>query len=333
MSARPPIARSELTILGAGVAVSVALTVITGLLGRRLDRIPKRDEDIYPYQARQPHRRGERSAWVLYVLHQLFQWGCVYWAQTRPRKYTATVHPVNVVALVGNAVFAVLHLIQTHLWYDGLARRISVWASQSSVILLLCLALLIENPRRGMIFGKPLPFPRRVIEFVRKYHGYYMSWATTFTFWYHPMEGNQGHLSGLIYMFALMMQGSLMFTRAHINPWWTTLLEVAVLPHGVLVALMRHPRNWTMFAFGFIAVFLGSQMQGLGLRLWTQLAIAAGSLAGAALGYRQRGVRAAVEEPLRIPFIEYAVAGVLAGAIGGRQWLDDRLAARRNGHP
>jgi hypothetical protein len=332
MSTRSALSRGELKVLGAGVAVSVALTVLTGLLGKRLDRIAKRDEDIYPYQARKPHPLGEASAWVLYVLHQLFQWGCIYWAQTRPRKYVETVHPVNVVALIGNTLFAILHLLQTHLWYDGLARRISVWASQSSVILLLCLALLIDNPRRGMIFGKPLPFPRRVIDFIRKYHGYYMSWATTFTFWYHPMEGNQGHLSGLIYMFGLLMQGSLMFTRSHINPWWTTLLELAVMPHGVLVALMRHPRNWTMFAFGFIAMFVLTQMQGLGLKLRTQAAIALGSLLGAVLGYRRRGLRAA-EEPLRIPIIEYGVAAVLAGAIGGRQWLDDRLATRRNGHP
>ncbi|MCL6650289.1 MAG: hypothetical protein K6U89_18440, partial [Chloroflexi bacterium] len=123
--------RTELIILGSGLLVSAALTVVTGLLGRRLNRIPKWEEDIYPYRARTPDPWGERTAWLFYLLHQLFQWGCVYWAQTRTRKYTPGLHPVNALALVGNAVFVILHILQTHFWYDGLARRISVWASQS----------------------------------------------------------------------------------------------------------------------------------------------------------------------------------------------------------
>ncbi|MCL6649268.1 MAG: hypothetical protein K6U89_13140, partial [Chloroflexi bacterium] len=200
-------------------------------------------------------------------------------------------------------------------------------ASQSSVIVLLSLALLIENPRRGMLLGKGLPFSRRVIEFVRRYHGYYMSWATVFTFWFHPMEGNQAHLSGLFHTLGLLMQGSLMFTRAHLNPLWTTLLEVAVLPHGVLTALMRHPRNWSMFGFGFLAMFLLTQMQGLGLKVRDQLLITGATLLAMLATYRRRW-RAALSEPVRIPIIEYGVAAVLAGLIAARQWLADRRVRR-----
>jgi hypothetical protein len=322
-SANGRVPRTELVILGSGLLVSAVLTAVTGLLGRRLNRIPKWEEDIYPYRARTPDPWGERTAWLFYLLHQIFQWGCVYWAQTRTRKYTSGLHPVNVLALAGNTVFAIFHILQTHLWYDALARRISVWASQSSVIVLLSLALLIENPRRGMLLGKRLPFSRRVIDFVRRYHGYYMSWATVFTFWYHPMEGNQAHLSGLFHTLGLLMQGSLMYTRAHLNPLWTTFMEVAVLPHGVLTALMRHPRNWPMFGFGFLAMFLLTQMQGLGVKVRDQFLIAGATLLAMVAVYRRRW-RAALSEPVRIPIIEYGVAAILAGLIAARQWLADR---------
>ena len=46
------------------------------------------------------------------------------------------------------------------------------------------------------------------------------------------MEATSGHLIGFLYMFLLMLQGSLLFTRAHVNRWWTLVLEVAVLAHG-----------------------------------------------------------------------------------------------------
>jgi len=53
-----------------------------------------------------------------------------------------------------------------------------------------------------------------------QYHGYFFAWATIYTFWYHPMVSTSGHLIGFLYMFMLLLQGSLFFTRIHINKWW-----------------------------------------------------------------------------------------------------------------
>ena len=38
----------------------------------------------------------------------------------------------------------------------------------------------MENPRRGLFFGKKIAFPKRVISVARRYHGYY-AWATVYT--------------------------------------------------------------------------------------------------------------------------------------------------------
>ena len=74
----------------------------------------------------------------------------------------------------------------------------------------------------------------------RRYHGYYFAWATIYTFWYHPMVFTQGHAIGFLYMFLLLTQGALMFTRMHVNRWWTVTLEgLVVLPEGARAALER----------------------------------------------------------------------------------------------
>ncbi len=43
------------------------------------------------------------------------------------------------------------------------------------------------------------------------------------------MEPTNGHLIGFFYMFLLMLQGSLFFTRIHVNRWWTLIQEFLVL--------------------------------------------------------------------------------------------------------
>ena len=53
-----------------------------------------------------------------------------------------------------NAGFILLHILQTRIWYDGLAQNVSIWSSQGSVVLMLVLILLMENQRRGLFFGK-----------------------------------------------------------------------------------------------------------------------------------------------------------------------------------
>jgi hypothetical protein len=89
------------------------------------------------------------------------------------------------------------------------------------------------------------------------------------TVWtHHPMVNTSGHLIGFLYMFLLLVQGSLFFTRSHVNRWWTLTLELSVAVHGTLVAVMSTGPNrlWPMFLFGFLAIFVITQMHGSGYR-------------------------------------------------------------------
>ena len=159
-----------------------------------------------------------------------------------------------------------LHIAQTKLFYDGLAQDVPVMSSQFSVIFMLVFILMMENSRRGLFFGHKLKFLEEPGSFLRKYHGYYFAWAITYTFWFHPIEDTLGHLLGTFYTLMLLLQGSLFFTRAHRDRVWTGFLEVFVLIHGALVAYASfHSEKWSMFLFGFLTIFVVTQMHGMGL--------------------------------------------------------------------
>ena len=67
--------------------------------------------------------------------------------------YTGSLHRFNVLALAANAVFIGFHFVQTQVWYDGLAQDVHEATAQWSVIILLIAVLLMENKRRGLVFG------------------------------------------------------------------------------------------------------------------------------------------------------------------------------------
>lgn len=232
-------------------------------------------------------------------------------------------------ALAASAFFILLHFVQTHIWYDGLAQDVSIFSSQGSVIVLLVWVLLMENNRRGMFFGKKLPIKQEIIRFARKYHGYFFAWATIYTFWYHPMVNTSGHLIGFLYMFLLMLQGSLFFTRIHTNRWWTLLMEFTVLIHGTLVAVMQGNGIWPMFLFGFACIFVITQMHWLGLRLWQKLLILAAYIGSVLAVYSQRGW-AQINEIVRIPVIDYVAVVILALLFGGGLWVAKKIRGTRD---
>ena len=210
-----------------GVLCSAICTGLIWLAGPRLKAVPllpDRGPSWYYWRLPDPTVLSRATAWGLYALHQVALWALIGYAQTRRRRYTAALKPVNVVALGVNALFVALHLLQPHVWYDGLAQDVSIYTSytsQGSVVLLLVWVLLLENGRRGLVFGRPAPLGRAAVRFARTYHGYLFAWATVYTFWYHPTVATPGHLVGFFYMFLLLLQGSLFFTRAHRNRWWT----------------------------------------------------------------------------------------------------------------
>jgi hypothetical protein len=319
--------RTDLLALWGGILFSLVFTGIIWWAGQWLasvPHLPDQGASWYYWKLPVPTFLGRLTAWGLYALHQITIWGLIYYAQTRVKRYTSGLHGVNIAALAANVFFILLHFVQTHIWYDGLAQDVSIWSSQGSVILLLVLVLLMENPRRGLFFGKKMPFSQQVVRLVRKYHGYVFSWAIVYTFWYHPMESTSGHLIGFFYMFLLLLQGSLFFTRIHINRYWTVAQEVTVLAHGTLVAVMQGNGLWPMFAFGFGGILVITQMHGLGLPRWAKAAILALYVGLAMWVYSGRGW-VKLNEIIRIPVIEYLLVFVVAGLIGAGLWVTRRL--------
>lgn len=311
--------------LWGGILFSLIFTAIIWAvrpLLLQVDFLPDAGPAWYYWKLPEATFWSRATAWGGYLLHQVALWGLIYYAQKSKLKYTGGLHKFNLIALGVNAFFIVLHLFQTAFWYDGLAQDVSIFSSQGSVILMLVMILLMENQRRGLFFGKKINFLRETGQVARKYHGYIFAWAVVYTFWYHPMENTIGHLLGFLYTFFLMLQGSLMFTRAHLNKYWTAVLEVMVLIHGAIVAIQTQT-IWPMFLFGFLTLFIVTQMHGLGLsRAWKWLFVAIYTLS-VIIVYSSRGW-ANVNEVLRIPIIEYALVFVLAliiwlGMLIGRQ--------------
>lgn len=318
--------RTELLALGGGIALSLLFTALIWWTGQRLATIPHLPDagpSWYYWKLIEPTFWSRATAWGCYALHQVSLWGLIYYAQTRVKRYAAGLHPVNLVALGVNAVFVVLHLVQTQLWYDGLAQDVSIWSSQGSVILMLVMILIMENRRRGLFFGKKVPLPKQAMELVRKYHGYVFAWATVYTFWYHPMEPTQAHTIGFLYMFLLFLQSSLFLTRVHVNRWWMLVQEATVLVHGTLVALMQGNNLWPMFAFGFGGILVITQTFGVPLPRWARWGALALYVGLALAVYSQLGWLR-INEIVRIPLIEYVLVFALAWLVGGVLWLAGR---------
>jgi len=230
---------------------------------------PDRGDWWYFWQLQEPTALTRLSAWVPYIVHQISIWFLIYQAQQVRPKYIFGLHQFNVWAIGINAAFILLHIAQTKFFYDGLAQDVHEATSMMSVVVMLFMIHIMENRRRGLFFGKQVKRLNYTGDALRRYHGYYFSWAIIYTFWYHPVEMTPGHLAGFAYMFLLLLQSSLFFTRYHTNRWWTMTLEVAFIVHGALVAAyVMNPGDhqfWSMFLFGGMAIFLITQIHGLGL--------------------------------------------------------------------
>lgn len=233
--------------------------------------------------------------WLCYVSHNAAVWCLIYLAQqhkaysvSKQPRYSTTPDKYNYWLLGVNAFFHVMHLINTEITYDALAQDVSIASSQSSVIALLVLILTLEFKDRGIFFGLPsrptvvrwLSGPNSIwalpTEMVRKYHGYGFAWAAIYTFWYHPMENTIGHAFGFSHTWMLLLQGSLVFTRFHLNKYWCLLLEVWVCIHGGVVAMQTQSPEpgkelWPMFALGFLFVYAMTSV--FGLPFWQRIPV------------------------------------------------------------
>lgn len=311
-----------------GIAFSAAFTGIIWIAGEHLRSmvtlLPDEGVSWYYWKLPVPTLWTRFVVWGMYFAHQIALWYLIYYAQSRPHTYTRGLHKVNIWALAVNVGFIVLHFIQTHTTYDGLAQDVSIFSSQGSVIVLLVWVLQMENNRRGLFFGKGVGIAPNIMQAARTYHGYFFAWAVVYTFWYHPMENTNGHLIGFFYTFLLLLQSSLFFTRIHTNKWWTFAQEFIVLVHGTLVALMQAGTDgfWPMFFFGFGGIFIITQMHGLGLSVLSRWGFTLAYLAGVIVVYARRGW-GHLNEVVRIPVIDYVAVFALVGIM----WVCLRVSA------
>jgi hypothetical protein len=312
-------ARKDTQTLWLGIIFSFGVTATIWALDpllANIELLPDQGVAWYYWKLPEPNFWTRFSAWGFYFLHQIAFWWTIWYAQKNKAKYRKGLQNFNYWALGINGAFILLRVLQTHLWYDGLAQDVSIFSSQGSVIVLLVWILLMENKRRGLFFGRKAPISQEIIQFAKRYHGYYFAWATVYTFWYHPTVATPGHLLGFFYMFMLLLQGSLFFTRIHVNKYWTFFQEFTVLVHGAIVAVFQGGNLWPMFAFGFGAIFIVTQLHGLGLKIWQRWMFIVLYVAAALYVYNGKLIEGLLEI-IRIPAIDYILVFVLAGVL----WL------------
>lgn len=303
-------------LIFAGVLISAAFTAVIAATAANLERFSIVGHTVafaYPWRLTDPTFMSHLTAWVGYLLHNILVWAIIYKAKQESPKYKFGMQWFNWALLAVNAIFIALHIAQSQLWYDGLAQDVPEITALGSVAVMLMIILILETPRRGLIFGKKLKFHQQFMKIVREYHGYVFSWAIIYDYWYHPTVGTFGHLAGFFYTFLLFVQSVLIYNRVHLNKWWTFSLEFLVLVHGVTVAIFQGQALWTTFGFGFGAMVVLTQMYGLGLSTWTKRGLAIGFVVLAVVTYTVMGRLGSIHEVLRIPIIDYAVVFLLYG--------------------
>lgn len=301
------------------IVISFIYVIVIAFLGGRFDSIELLpDQGAAWYYWKLPERDTWTMiiVWALYLFHQFFVWRFIYLMQFRDKSKRDKYRKILV---IGNLFFIALHILQSHIWYDGLAQDVPVISSQGSVIVMLVLVIAMENQRRGIFFGRKIgklpliPDVNSSVKFIRKYHGYFIAWALVYTFWYHPTVSTPGHLVGFFYMFLLFIQMTMLFTPVHMNRFWMFTLEVTVLFHGTMVAIGQGNNMWPMFLFGFATMAIVTQIYGLKLKApyikLIQMIYLIGVVVvfGGLTGHREIGD---VHQVLWIPIIEYLLVFV-----------------------
>jgi hypothetical protein len=295
------------------LAASVLLTALIMALGPLLANVPHLPDQgaaWYFWKLPAPTFWSRFTSWGLYGLHQAAVWILVVLSM-REKKHTGGLTRINVAFLLVNLLFILLHILQTHVWYDGLAQDVPIWSSQFSVIIMLVIMLFMLNPRRGLFLGKRFPYSAPGLRFVNRWHGLYISWALVYTFWFHPAEGSIGLLFGFFYMFLLLTQLSMANTKVHYLLPWVTSLEFLVGLHGPVIAIQNGYASWPMFAAGFLFMTAFTQQYGFKLATWARVAVFTVYAAGVGVMYWFRGYDR-LYEILFIPAALYGGAIALA---------------------
>jgi hypothetical protein len=265
-----------------GIIFSILFTLLIWLLGPNLNHFV---QTFLPFQGgfwyywKLPTRNFWTMAivWSFYLANQFLIWGAIYWAQKNLNKeklnptYQLTKYNLVVIAIM--VPFILLHLIQTQIWFDALAQDTPILTSMGSVIILLSMVLIMQNPVSGIFLGKKAgkPYTSLVVNFFRHNHMYIFSWALIYTFWFHPMATDPQLISGFFYMFLLFTQMSLAYTRIHLDQRWIVTLQSWVAIHAVFVAFFNtqyfgSADMWPMFFTGFAFMFIFTYMYALKLK-------------------------------------------------------------------
>jgi len=243
------------------IAVSAVLCGVIYLVSLTLGRftstlLPDSGASWYYWKLPKASLWATISVWALYLAHQVTAFVLIAKINKAKALPDGDASALNIQFLAVNGVFALLHILQTALFYDGLAQQVPVMSSQGSVIVMLVFMLIMLNSKRGVFFGQKVTLPNAGVRGVHVIHPFYIAWAVIYTFWFHPAEGTFGHLLGFFYLFLLMIQLSLAKTKIHTNINWLTLLEVYVAMHGAIVAVEAQNGMWPMFLFGFLMMFI-----------------------------------------------------------------------------
>jgi hypothetical protein len=318
------------------IVFSIAFIVIIWILGANLQPfldtlLPDKGASWYYWKLPTRNAQSMLIVWILYLAHQFSVWGAIYWARKNlsGKPPSEKLNRYNVATFAINALFVVLHLVETHLLFDGLAQDVPIWTSQGSVIIMLVVVIVIESRRRGFILGRRLdrPFTPGVIRFFRENHMYVFAWALVYTFWFHPMAVDPQLLSGFIYMFFLFTQMSLAWTRIHLDSRWIVFLESYVAIHALIVAVyntLQHGSSdiWPMFFAGFAFMFVFTQIYGLKIGRKIRLVITGAYILFVAwlylpgpLGLGRELAYLTRLEVLWIPMILYLLALVFGGGV------------------
>jgi hypothetical protein len=327
--------RSAYYAWAGGLIFTVVFTYLIWAIGPLLDRFyplpPDQGADWYFWQLEIREFWTMFIVWSFYLAHQFALWGVIWWGRknlnhlrTNP---TTGLTRYNYAAIIINLFFIVLHLVQTHIWFDGLAQDVPIWTSQGSVIVMLAFILIIENPSRGLFLGRKLgkPMTARVSGFFRRNHSYIIAWAIVYTFWFHPMAYDPQLTTGFFYMFLLFTQISLAYTVVHFNKGWIVFLESLVGIHAFFVATFTASQAatgiWVMFTTGFAFMFVFTYMFAFKVRREIKWGVFAGYTAALVWiylpsefgGYGRALTNLLRLEFLWIPIILYLLAIVFAG--------------------
>jgi len=331
-----PEPRPGFSLLLFGLVFTVAFVSLIWFLGPNLRHfvdslLPDQGASWYYWKLPSRDQLGMAVVWALYLMHQSAIWVAIYFAQKNrggfrnPSRWGIPLY--GLVALAINVAFVSLHLVQTHLWFDGLAQDVPIATSQYSVIIMLAVILILENPRRGLILGRRVgkPFTAQVTGFFRRTHMYIFAWALVYTFWFHPMAADPQLLTGFFYMFLLFTQATLAWTPLHLNTKWIVLLEGFVAVHAAVVAIynsafFNSAVMWPMFFSGFAFMVVFTYFYAFKVNrivYWAVTAVYVGFLIWLYLpspvGYGRGLENLARAEFLWIPFILQALAALFAG--------------------